>query len=197
MDLISFGQGVQTNGIRAFTQGDLRQWKFNADVEFYRYLLSFEAGEFERVWIAPGSTYLNKGTFYKIGPDINFLHRDPDHTVLFIGFRYARSNYEDFIVTNYSNVFWGDGEIREANQDLSSRWFELTTGIKVKLYKFIWSGYTARFKFMVNENHANNALAPHWIPGYGRSAKESNWGFEYWIMIRIPFRKYPPLPEKE
>lgn len=189
LDLVSFGQGVQKNGIRALTQGDVRQWKFSADVDIYRYFINFEYGQFERMWIAPSSNYLNKGSFIKIGPDVNFFHKDPKQNALFIGLRYAQSKYEDEIAYNYTNVFYGDGTKIAFNTELKSRWFEITTGLKVRLTKYIWSGYTARFKFGVNDNFANNPLAPRWIPGYGASTRESSWGLEYWLIFRVPLKK--------
>ena len=196
IDLVSFGQGVQKNGIRAFTQGDVRQWKFNADIDIYRYFLNFEYGRFERTWISSTSNYTNQGSFFKIGPDVNFFHKDPKKNALFIGFRYSRANYEDNIATNYTNVFYGDNTKLASNNSLRSRWFEITTGLKVRLTKYVWSGYTARFKFSVNDNYESNALAPHWIPGYGAATRESSWGLEYWLIFRIPFQKDMPVETK-
>ena len=199
MDLISLGSGVVKNGLPALTQGDVRQWKFNADIDVYRYFLNFEYGILDRQWEDPSLTsiYNNKGYFFKLGPDINFLHRDPDQSALFIGFRYAKAKYDDDIVYNYNNTYWGSGVETGYNRNLESEWYELTTGLKVKLYKFIWAGYTARFKFSVSNNFSGNDLAPHWIPGYGRAAEESRWGFEYWLIFRIPFKEYIPAPKKE
>jgi hypothetical protein len=189
LDLVSFGQGVQKNGIRAFTQGDVRQWKFSADIDIYRYFLNFEYGKFERYWIAPASDYYNEGSFIKVGPDINFFHKDPKQNALFIGLRYARSKYQDYIIYDYQNQVYGDNTKRVSNGELKSNWFEITTGLKVRLTRYVWSGYTARFKFRVNDNYENNALAPHWIPGYGAATRESAWGLEYWLIFRVPFKK--------
>lgn len=189
IDLVSFGQGVQTNGIRAFTQGEVRQWKFSADIDIYRYFLNLEYGRFDRFWFNQTSNYYNEGSFIKIGSDVNFLHKDPKKNALFIGLRYARSKYSDYIVYDYTNVFYGDNTKTVSNNELKSNWLELTTGLKVRLTKYIWSGYTARFKFSVNNNYANNPLAPFWIPGYGAASRESSWGLEYWLIFRVPFKK--------
>ena len=189
IDLVSFGQGVQKNGIRAFTQGDVRQWKVSADIDIYKYFINFEYGRFDRFWFAPSSTYYNEGTFIKIGPDVNFMHKDPKKNALFIGLRYARSKYLDYIQYGYGNNFYGDNTKNASNNELKSNWLELTTGLKVHLTKYIWTGYTARFKFRVNDNYANNELAPHWIPGFGAATRESSWGLEYWLIVRIPFKK--------
>ncbi|QSE97906.1 DUF6048 family protein [Fulvivirga lutea] len=199
LDLVSLGQGVVDKGLSAITQADVRQWKISADIDFYRYFLNIEYGIFERQWNGPNdaSIYQNEGNFFKIGPDINFLHRDPDQSALFFGIRYAQANYEDRLVYDYTSDFWGNGTESLENSTLTSRWYELTTGLKVKLYKFIWSGYTARFKFSVNDNYSNNELAPLWIPGFGRATEESRWGFEYWIIFKIPFREYTPAPKRK
>ncbi len=196
MDLVSYGQAVVKNGIKAFTQGEVRQWKFNADIDIHRYFLNFEYGKFERQWNDPYFIYINEGSFFKVGPDINFLQRDPDHSALFVGFRYAKANYSDIIIFDYTNDYWSDGSNFAENTTLKSSWYEITTGMKVRIYKFLWTGYTARFKFNVNDNHANNELSPYWIPGYGLAEAESRWGFEYWLMFRIPFRKYSPVVPK-
>jgi hypothetical protein len=66
-------------------------------------------------------------------------------------------------------------------------------GVRLKVYKFIWMGYTSRFKFGL-KNGDTPALLPHDVPGYGRTDKNSTWGFSYHLMFRIPVRDYPPLP---
>ncbi len=189
LDAISLGQ--------VFGSSDIKQWKLAADVDFYRYFLNFEFGTFERQWNTSSSVYNNEGTYFKIGPDINLLHRDPDQSALFFGIRYAISNYKDEISFTTNNDFWGNSTAFEENRDLTSSWFEMTTGLKVKLYKWVWSGYTARFKFRVNETYSANDLVPHWIPGYGLAQEESQWGFEYYLIFRIPFKQYIPAPKKK
>ena len=68
MDLISLGSGVVKNGLPAITQGDVRQWKFNADIDVYRYFLNFEYGILDRQWedLGVNSIYNNKGYFFKL-----------------------------------------------------------------------------------------------------------------------------------
>jgi hypothetical protein len=36
-------------------------------------------------------------------------------------------------------------------------------------------------------------IIPADVPGYGRTDKDSSWGFNYQIFIRIPLRKQPAL----
>jgi hypothetical protein len=56
------------------------------------------------------------------------------------------------------------------------------------MWKMIWMGYTARFKFGLKTNETGPML-PHDVPGYGRTDKESTWGFNYQIFVRLPVPK--------
>ena len=81
------------------------------------------------------------------------------------------------------------------NSDLKAGWGELTTGLRVKMWKFFWMGYTARYKFGLNEKKSGE-FSSYDIPGYGKTENQSTWGFNYQILFRIPIRKAkPPLPD--
>lgn len=187
-DLISFGQDIVEKGIQAFSGDGFNELHFTADIDFYRYFLNIEYGIYNRQWTRTDGFYINTGDFYKIGPDINLLHRDPDASALFFGLRYAWANFSDEVVYNTESEFWGSGGNRVSNDDLSADWFELTTGLKVKLTRILWLGYTARFKFSV-DTFEGRQLIPHWIPGFGRADERTWWGLDYWLIIKIPFKK--------
>ena len=68
----------------------------------------------------------------------------------------------------------------------------MVTGLKVKIWKYLWLGYTARFKFGV-DTFERNELIPHEIPGFGRADETVIWDFDYWLMFRIPIRKAPTV----
>ena len=63
-----------------------------------------------------------------------------------------------------------------SNSSLTTNWGELVTGLKVKIWKVLWLGYTARFRFGA-DNFERNELIPHYIPGYGRADKTVSWAF--------------------
>jgi hypothetical protein len=88
---------------------------------------------------------------------------------------------------------WGPFSNTYANTDAKARWIELTAGLKVKMWKMFWLGYTARFKFALKTS-GDSDMIPHDVPGYGRTDKETTWGFNYQVFIRIPLRPLPPLP---
>lgn len=171
-------------------------WEVNADVDFYRYFLAIEYGSSGRHYVGDSVDYMNDGRYWRVGVDVNFLTKDPERNMFFLGLRYARSRFsETFRVIDVDPV-WGMNNRFDnpyLNNDMPARWLELTTGLKVRMFNNFWMGYTARFKFGLSTGDAFE-MEPHDIPGYGTTHKETTWGFNYQLMYRIPLRKYPPLP---
>lgn len=172
---------------KSFYQDDYKQYAFQADIDFYRYFLNLEYGKMERTLIS-NADYNVEGTYFRVGPDINFLHRDPDKSALFFGLRYGITTFSDKLSFAYSDPLYGNGTSNLSNTDLKANWFEMVTGLKVKIWEVFWLGYTARFKFGV-DTFERNVLIPHEIPGYGRADKRVNWDFNYYIIFRLPLRK--------
>lgn len=162
-------------------------WEVNADIDFYRYFLAADFGSWQRNITSDQGNYANKGTYFRVGADMNFLTKDRYKNVLFFGARYARSVFSEDFYAIVKDPVWGDNDGTYSNQDVSARWFELTGGLKVKLWKFLWLGYTARFKFALATGDTPTML-PYDIPGYGTNDKESTWGFNYQVLIRLPLR---------
>lgn len=164
-------------------------WEVNADVDFHRYFLAIDFGNWQRSIPYDQGHYSNDGTYYRIGADMNFLTKDPYKNVLFFGVRYARSSFSEEFQAFITDPVWGDADATYTNQDVTARWFELTGGLKVKIWKFLWLGYTARFKFALATSDTPGML-PHDIPGYGTYDidKVATWGFNYQVLIRLPLR---------
>lgn len=174
--------------IRSQTDASFSGYEFNADVDFYRFYLAAEVGKWEREFLTEEEQYKNNGSYARIGVDVNFLLKDPDKNMFFFGMRYGKSMYsEDFTVTTEDPV-WGSFATTYTNTDVKASWGELTTGIRVKMWKFFWLGYTARYKFALNLSETGE-LVSYDVPGYGKTANESTWGFNYQVLFRIPVRK--------
>ena len=184
--------------VRSSVKDDFKGWEANADVDFYRYHLAVDYGTWGRSYRSSlpeddSAAYDNDGRYWRIGADVNFLLKDPDRNIFFIGLRYGRSSFSEVMTIRSKDLVWGELERTYHNPSVTSRWVELTTGIKVKIYKIIWLGYTARFKFWL-KNSGDSEMIPHDVPGYGRTNKENTWGFNYQIFVRIPTRKQPQGP---
>jgi hypothetical protein len=172
-------------------------WEANADLDFNRYFLAVDYGHWGREYNKNAfATYSNDGSYFRVGVDVNFLVHDPDRNMFFVGARYGHSVFEETLYVFDQSQLWGDKEETYRNSNLNAHWYELTTGLRVKLWKFIWMGYTARFKFGLKTGATPNML-PSDVPGYGNTDKESTWGFNYQLFFRLPVRELPPLPPKK
>src|SRR5690606_36110636 len=125
---------------------------------------------------------------WRAGVDVNFLRYDPQRNVFFIGFRYARGKFSDNFEYITLDPVWGAIHGGEESTDARARWMDLTTGIRVKIWSFLWLGYTGRLKFGL-EPFGTDSLIPHDVPGFGKTFKETYWGFNYQVLIRLPIRK--------
>lgn len=178
------------NITRSFIEENYKEYQFQADIDFYRYFLNVEYGVLERTFTSENGLYNVEGSYFRVGPDINFLHRDPDRSALFFGLRYGFTTFSDNLSYSYQDQSFGDGTDYVTNKDIKANWLEMVAGMKVKMWKMVWLGYTARFKFSV-DTFENKELIPNIIPGYGRADETVVWGLNYYLIIRIPVRKEP------
>jgi Domain of unknown function (DUF6048) len=174
--------------VRSRTSDKFSGWEVNADIDFTRYYLTTDYGYWSSSFILKNGTYANEGTYFRIGPDINFLLKDPDRNMFFLGFRYGRSQFSDQARYRYTDDSFGDIEKNISNNDVTGGWKELTGGLRVKIWKWFWMGYTARFKFGLKTKGYED-LKPYDVPGYGLSVRPNYWGFNYQLFLRIPVRK--------
>lgn len=174
--------------IRALTDDEFKGYEFNVDIDFHRYYLAVEVGHWARDLKTDLEEYTNHGNYFRIGADVNFLKKDPERNMFFLGARYGHGKFsENLTITSVDDV-WGTSTDSYVNTDVKANWAELTTGIKVKMFGFFWMGYTARYKFLLSTNEPRGFI-PHDVPGYGKTYNDGTWGFNYYIMFRIPVRK--------
>lgn len=174
--------------IRTFTDDKFGGYEFNADIDFYRYYLALEVGRWERDLETNLEKYSNSGNYFRVGVDVNFLLKDPEKNMFFIGARYGHGKFSEDMTISFEDPIWGDQTDTYSNNGIKANWTEITTGLKVKMLGIFWLGCTARYKFWLNQN-APKGFIPHDVPGYGKTYKENTWGFNYYIMFKIPVRE--------
>lgn len=179
-DLIALGKTVFNS--------PLSGWELNADVDFGRYYLALEYGTWARKDSLRNGYYENDGRYIRLGVDINFLLKDPDRNMVFIGFRYGRSSFNENLTYITPVDDFGDIQTTISNANATAGWAEMTAGLRIKIWKPIWMGYTARMKFFPGVT-GSPELETFDIPGYGKTAKSVYWGFNYQVFYRIPFQK--------
>lgn len=174
--------------IKSQSGNKFEAWEINADVDFYRYYLALDYGRWSRNEALVNGTYQNDGTYFRIGTDINFMLKDPDRNMFFLGFRYGQSKFDETVNYTFTDPVFGDFQNSVTTSGITGRWAEITTGLRVKIWKGFWMGYTARLKFSPGTSRTPGVV-PFDIPGYGRADKSTYWGLNYQLFWRIPFRK--------
>lgn len=174
--------------IRTLTDETFSGYEVCADVDFYRYYFALEIGRWERELASDNDEYTNRGNYARLGIDVNFLKKDPDKNMFFFGARYGWGTFSERLLATTEDPVWGIETSTYTNTDVKASWAELTTGLRVKMWKVFWMGYTARYKFGLNTNEPEG-FVPHDVPGYGKTDKPSTWGFNYQLLFRIPIRK--------
>lgn len=205
-DTLSFRERYYPTGLRIGTDAiaiarniyddSYTGWEVNADIDFHRYFLALDYGRWSRAFPGDDIDYSNDGSYWRVGADVNFLLKDEERNMFFLGLRYGHSNFNETFRVYDVDPAWGVLDRYNdpfVNTNVPARWFELTTGIKVRMFSWFWMGYTARFKFGLKTGETPE-MVPYDIPGYGNTYKETTWGFNYQLMFRIPFRPLPPLP---
>ena len=137
----------------------------------------------------PNGEYQNSGTYFRIGADVNFLRKDPDHNMFFLGVRYGFSSFHESLTYHETLPLYGYVPHTVSNPSVTGNWAELTTGLRVKVWKQFWVGYTARMKFAATTKGQTPDMSPYDMPGYGPVQQAPWWGFNYQVFWRFPIRK--------
>ncbi|QOI97054.1 MAG: hypothetical protein HRU69_05895 [Flammeovirgaceae bacterium] len=175
-------------GARSALDKTYSGFEMSADVDFYRYYLTVDVGNWKRELTSDADRYINNGNYMRAGVDVNFLKKDPERNMFFIGARYGWGTFSESLVKTTDDPVWGITTETFTNTNSRASWFEVTTGLRVKMYKFFWMGYTIRYKFGLNTS-GTGELATYDVPGFGSTFKSSTWGFNYLLLFRIPVRK--------
>ena len=181
-DLIAIGKTI--------AQQPLQSWEISADVDLGRYYPILELGRWSREAELTNGLYNNEGSYFRVGADINFLLKDPDKNMFFIGMRYGRAQYSERVLYSVTPELFPALQQTSSNPDASAGWIELTTGLRVKVWRGFWMGYTGRMKFLPHTKNTPG-FDSYDIPGFGLPFKGLYWGFNYQVYWQIPFKKAP------
>ena len=176
-------------GIRSMVKDNFYTAEYTANIDLKRFILVADYGVyFHGIDSFPRYSYHIGGNFFRVGADANIIYKDPDHNVFSFGLRYGRAKFHDKI---YYSVPTSDttaiGGLFGENIGQTANWLEMNMGMKVKIWKFFWMGYHTRLKFRLK--FTPDGLYPFEVPGYGRARNTGNstWGFNYYVLLRIPF----------
>lgn len=167
--------------------------EFEGDIDIDRYFIVANYGLSSYKLNEESYTYENEGSYLKLGVDINFMNEDPNLNVAFFGLRYASSSFSDKLDYDtkqiiHSETGWPSTRETNSNGNAKANWFEMTSGLKIRIVKQLYMGFTLRYKLMLKVKNTEG-LRPYYIPGFGKNINTSAFGFNYYISYRLPFRK--------
>lgn len=180
-DLLSIGKTYYTDYFKG--------WEVNVDADIYRrYYATVDYGSWSTNYKWDNGYYASDGRYFRVGVDVNFLLRDPDRNMFFIGFRRGHTSYTDrtdYVTTGapFDNI-----AMHAENISPKANWNELTSGLRIKIWKFVWIGATGRIKFGYH-GKGQTDLVSYDVPGYGRTFKNGWFGLNYQVFFRIPIRE--------
>ncbi len=136
------------------------------------------------------STYTSSGRYFRIGLNYNIILDTPEKNVAFLGLRYAKSLFQDHLVSRviYNSgelIKWGGFPVDKRQHAVRARWYEVVAGVKVRIWKPLYVGSTLRYKFLMRVEGAD-AYVPYDVLGWGLHSEET-FGLSYYISLRIPF----------
>lgn len=184
---IRIGTDILALGRTAFDD-TFTGWEVNGDVDLDRYFFAVDIGSWGRSYENDSSNYSNTGYYFRVGADVNFIQNDKSGNVAFFGVRYGRSIFSEELRSVVNDPVWGHAVVSDTNTDVPAGWVEMVGGIKVRIFKIIWLGYTARYKFFLGTKNTSS-MEPHDVPGYGRTDGNTSWGFNYQVLVNLPLRK--------
>ena len=116
---------------------------------------------------------------------------------VYAGLRYGVSSYShtlnSYSVYNSGGGYWEETGIQTDSQKFdttTSHWIELIVGLKAEVFNNLYLGVNVQLKNLV-VNNKPDGFDNLYIPGFGRTYQDSNWGvgFGYSISYFIPFYK--------
>ncbi|MBS1680259.1 MAG: hypothetical protein JST48_00960 [Bacteroidetes bacterium] len=186
--------------IKTETGSTFKGWEVNGDVDFANYYLAVDVGSWAKDLQLGNGNYSNSGNYFRMGVDINLLGKDPDKNMFFFGFRVGHSNFSESLnYTATSSAYptvpytvYPSANYVLSNGNVKGGWAEVTTGLRVKVWKGLWMGYTARLKFAPSTK-GGVAISPYDMPGYGIVSRAPWWGFNYQMFWRFAWKKDKPV----
>lgn len=159
-------------------------WEVSADIDLSRYYFTVEVGNWEKNFMSEAQQYSNSGNYYRVGFDMNLLLKDPDKNMFFVGLRYAHASFNEQLNYVADDPVFGNVQQTFVNDNMKAGWGEATLGLRVKIWKEFWMGYTARLKVAPTVG-TKGQFSVYDIPGYGLASKNTYWGFNYQLYWRF------------
>jgi len=181
----------------SFQSGNRHGWEIQGDIPYKgNWFPTVELGMQSFDDKQSGFHYISNGGYGRIGADVNITKFESlkDNDILFVGFRYGYSLFNQQVnEINYTN-YWGTLNTSLPQRPISAHWTELVFGMKGEIYSNLFLGWTLRAKFPLLQTSDPN-IAPYIIPGIGKMNVETPVDFSFTVSYRFPLFRTKKLPK--
>ena len=129
--------------------------------------------------------------YFKIGLNYNiFYNNSPDYQFN-VGVRYGFTPFKWSVTAGtISDGYWQENTAASIpSQSATAGYFEFTAGVKVKIWRWLSMGWTARYHALLHEGKSAFG-EPMYIPGYGKRSSHFTGSFS--IIYTLPLNKKRP-----
>jgi len=184
--------------VKSVVIDDYTAFELNADYKFAKkYNVAAEYGFEKRTIDETQVNFTAKGNYFKIGVDYNMYVNWLDmENAIYAGVRYGLSTHTQTL-NRYNiyntDLYWDENNTVNTPIEFDSNtssWIELILGIKAEVYDNLFLGINVQLKNKVSNTNPDG-FENLYIPGFGQTYADSNWGvgFGYTISYFIPFYK--------
>ncbi len=129
--------------------------------------------------------FKSKNIFGRIGLDKTFFNQEfkGDMDNAFIGLRYGFGIVNRGEANYYiKDTVWGNTAGTMPPSNFIAHWLELGGGFRIEIVKNIFLGWNVRAKTFINPKKFEE-LPPSYLAGYGRSEKNTAFGYNFYLMV--------------
>jgi hypothetical protein len=181
----------------SFQNGNRHGWEVQGDIPYKGNF--FPTVELGMQWFddkESGFHYMSNGVYGRIGTDINITKFESlkDNDILFVGFRYGYSQFNQEVNQILYSNYWGSLNTSLPKRPINAHWAELVFGMKGEIFSNLFLGWSLRAKFPIIQTNDPN-ITPYIIPGLGKTAGETPVDFSFTLSYRFPIFRTKKLPK--
>ena len=158
----------------------------------------FAAGYLNYKYSQSNYSYLNKGSFIRVGIDFNLLQ--PDKSLgkywVGIGLRYGLSRFTSEVPFYKKEDYWGTTSSSIAQKANWGHFVEVSPGVRAEIFRNFSMGWSISLRALVYTGTGKD-LRPVYFPGYGDGTKNITAGLSYFVVWNIPYKKINAIIKKE
>lgn len=143
-------------------------------------------------------SYMNKGSFIRIGMDFNLLKPDKSQGKYWtgIGLRYGLSMFNSKIPMIEKTNYWGTATTSIPERTYWGHFLEASPGVRAEILNHFSIGWSVSLRMLLYSSTGNN-LKPVYFPGFGDGTKKFTTGISYFLVWNIPYKKINVILKKE